>query len=342
MEAMHAAEVRTLSKEIERLRQYAARLIVHNDYLLKVSGAAAKTSPARRPRPEAPPSPSPSPPPSPPPPPPPAALASTRAAALPQIPPPWHHPSPAPPAEGTNAASKLSLQTEVLLAKIDDLSESARATSALLRRILARATAETSALPTTTLNALTRGPERDAAATTRALATLTDAVERAARGGEGGGGDDDDDDDDDDDAAAAALAIKTDLAAVLAHASVVNNNIAQLVQVAAILEVASSALAIAANDAERDQRDVRATAEALRRRLAEATKKTKTETKTTDAKRRRAEKNDDDSSSSADDGSGSESSSSSESTPPPDGKRRRPKTSSLLTAMKLKEQRNPY
>jgi len=39
--AFHAAERATLLGEIDRLQLYAARLVVHNDFLLKVSGSGS-------------------------------------------------------------------------------------------------------------------------------------------------------------------------------------------------------------------------------------------------------------------------------------------------------------
>ena len=44
MDVFHAAECDTLRGEIDRLRNYAARLVVHNDALLKMT-AKQSTSP---------------------------------------------------------------------------------------------------------------------------------------------------------------------------------------------------------------------------------------------------------------------------------------------------------
>ena len=98
MDVFHAAECDTLRGEIDRLRNYAARLVVHNDALLKMT---AKQSPS---------------------PPDDAFLGQPRggpAPSLADLPPPWHHPHPPPPRGG--ATEKLGLQ-RVIAHKLEDLS----------------------------------------------------------------------------------------------------------------------------------------------------------------------------------------------------------------------------
>lgn len=51
VDTFHAAEVSTLLGEIDRLQTYAARLVVHNDYLLRLHGGAAPTPRAPPPQP---------------------------------------------------------------------------------------------------------------------------------------------------------------------------------------------------------------------------------------------------------------------------------------------------
>ena len=71
---MHAKECDTLHRQIDRLQTYAARLVVHNDYLLRLHPLQTVEE---------------------------APATPQKVFSLPEIPPPWHHPEPAPPPEGS-------------------------------------------------------------------------------------------------------------------------------------------------------------------------------------------------------------------------------------------------
>ena len=240
MDVFHAAECDTLRGEIDRLRNYAARLVVHNDALLKMT---AKQSPS---------------------PPDDAFLGQPRggpAPSLADLPPPWHHPHPAPPPEGCGATEKLGLQAKVIAHKLEDLERSASDASALLGEILRRADAEASrgTDPSATLRRLARvvepGLRRDAEALVALDARETTLAARAR------------DDPGPSETDGTLRSVEDTLRGLLAASASAGARVAQLVQVGAILEVASNALRAAAEEAETERASIRDARTALARRL---------------------------------------------------------------------------
>jgi len=244
LEEMHAAECETLRAEIDRLQCYAARLVVHNDHLLK--GAKGNQE------------------------------------SLPEVPPPWWHPKPAPPAEETTTSERLGLQAKVIAHKLADLERQAADAAVLLREIRGRAGAERDARlhPKVTLERLAHGVEPEARVDARALVQLArrgkEHAERARRragegaeddprGGanEGGGGGGDDDGLSGD----AFGRFAAELSALLRVSAGAGARAAQLVQVGAIIEVASTALRAATDAAEREREAIRDARLALDKKL---------------------------------------------------------------------------
>ena len=241
MDVFHAAECDTLRGEIDRLRNYAARLVVHNDALLKMT-AKQSTSPPDD-----------------------AFLGQPRggpAPSLADLPPPWHHPHPAPPPEGCGATEKLGLQAKVIAHKLEDLERSASDASALLGEILRRADAEASrgTDPSATLRRLARVVEPGLRRDAEELVAL-DARETtlAARARDDPGPSETD--------AGTLRSVEDTLRGLLAASASAGARVAQLVQVGAILEVASNALRAAAEEAETERASIRDARTALARRL---------------------------------------------------------------------------
>ena len=240
MDVFHAAECDTLRGEIDRLQNYAARLVVHNDALLKMT-AKQSTSLTHD-----------------------EFLGQPRggpAASLGDLPPPWHHPHPAPPPEGCGAAEKLGLQAKVIAHKLEDLERSASDASALLGEILRRADAEASrgTDPSATLRRLARvvepGLRRDAEALVALDARETTLAARAR------------DDPGPSETDGTLRSVEDTLRGLLAASASAGARVAQLVQVGAILEVASNALRAAAEEAETERASIRDARTALARRL---------------------------------------------------------------------------
>jgi hypothetical protein len=241
MDVFHAAECDTLRGEIDRLQNYAARLVVHNDALLKMTAKQSTSLPddAFHGQPRGGPAPS-----------------------LGDLPPPWHHPQPAPPPEGCGAAEKLGLQAKVIAHKLEDLERSASDASALLGEILRRGDAEASrgTDPSATLRRLARVVEPGLRRDAEALVAL-DARETtlAARARDDPGPSETD--------AGTLRALEDALRRLLTASASAGARVAQLVQVGAILEVASSALRAAAEEAETERASIRDARTALARRL---------------------------------------------------------------------------
>ena len=229
MEDMHAKECDTLQGQIDRLQTYAARLVVHNDYLLRLHPLQTVEEAPDTPQ---------------------------KVFSLPEIPPPWHHPEPAPPPEGSLVPEKLELQARVIVAKLAQLKHTSRQSSDTLKDVCQRAAV--SAWAPSTFRRLAGEVEPAIRAEGDALVTLsktTSAMRAEARAGDGDEGDEE-----------ARLLVES-LRELLCCTACMSAHGAQLVQVGAILEVAAAALGTAAAKMDRDREQLRAARRALTRRM---------------------------------------------------------------------------
>lgn len=229
MEVMHAKECDTLHAQIDRLQTYAARLVVHNDYLLRLHPLqSAEEEPA-----------------------------TPRGFSLPEIPPPWHHPEPAPPPEGSLVPEKLQLQANVLIEKLALLEHTSRQASDTIKDVCQRAAA--SAWAPSAFRRLAREVEPSIRAEGEALTVLSKtptAMRAEARA-----------DDTDEGVDEEAKLLIESLRELLRCSAVMATHGAQLVQVGAILEVAAAALGTAVTKMDRDREELRAARRALTRRM---------------------------------------------------------------------------
>lgn len=228
MEVMHAKECDTLHAQIDRLQTYAARLVVHNDYLLRLHPLQSVEEPA-----------------------------TPRGFSLPEIPPPWHHPEPAPPPEGSLVPEKLQLQANVLIEKLALLEHTSRQASDTIRDVCQRAAA--SAWAPSAFRRLAREVEPSIRAEGEALTVLSKtptAMRAEARA-----------DDTDEGVDEEAKLLIESLRELLRCSAVMATHGAQLVQVGAILEVAAAALGTAVTKMDRDREELRAARRALTRRM---------------------------------------------------------------------------
>jgi len=229
MEVMHAKECDTLHAQIDRLQTYAARLVVHNDYLLRLHPLQSVEE----------------------------EPATPRGFSLPEIPPPWHHPEPAPPPEGSLVPEKLQLQANVLIEKLALLEHTSRQASDTLKDVCQRAAA--SAWAPSGFRRLAREVEPSIRAEGEALTVLSKtptAMRAEVRA-----------DDTDEGVDEEAKLLIESLRELLRCSAVMATHGAQLVQVGAILEVAAAALGTAVIKMDRDREELRAARRALTRRM---------------------------------------------------------------------------